>query len=143
MLCGWWVTSNHHATKQLKQKAALNEAETERNEVLSKLSSDYYQLYQDAVNRPDVVRTERVYIRATCEVPTTDDSRVDDATSTTRVELAPITVQRIDKVVGQAERQYAQCATQLTALQHALSSKLTGVLYDSTRMAGTIPINDL
>ncbi len=122
MVCGWWVTSNHHATKQLKQKAALHEAETERIEVLSKLSSDYYTLYQDAVNRPDVVRTERVYIRATCEVPATDDSRMDDATSTTRVELAPITIQRIDKVVGQAERQYAQCATQLTALQHAVTS---------------------
>lgn len=123
MLCGWWTTSNHHATKQLKQKAALHEAETERIEVLSKLSSDYYKIYQDAVNRPDVVSTERVYIRATCEVPTTDDSRMDDATSTTRVELAPITIQRIDKVVGQAERQYAQCATQLTALQQAVSSK--------------------
>lgn len=122
MLGGWWVTADHHVTKQLKQKAALHEAETERNEVLSKLSSDYYKLYQDAVNRPDVVRTERVYIRATCEVPTTDDSRMDDATSTTRVELAPITVQRIDKVVGQAERQYAQCAKQLTALQHAVTS---------------------
>lgn len=122
MLCGWWISSNHYATKQLKQKAVLHEAESERNEVLSKLSSDYYKLYQDAVNRPDVVRTERVYIRATCEVPTTDDSRMDDATSTTRVELAPITIQRIDKVVGQAERKYAQCATQLTALQHAVTS---------------------
>lgn len=122
MMCGWWASSNHHATKQLKQKAALHEAETERIEVLSKLSSDYYKLYQDIVNRPDDVRTERVYIRATCEVPTTDDSRVDDATSTTRVELAPITIQRIDKVVGQAERQYAQCATQLTALQHVVTS---------------------
>ena len=122
MLCGWWVTSNHYATKQLKQKATIHEAETERIEILSKLSSDYYKLDQDAVNRPDVVRTERVYIRATCEVPTTDDSRMDDAASTTRVELAPITIQRIDKVVGQADRQYAQCATQLSALQHAVTS---------------------
>ena len=28
----------------------------------------------------------------------------------------------IDKVVGQAGRQYAQCVTQLTALQHAVTS---------------------
>ena len=118
---GWWLTDDHHVTKQLKLEAAQHAAETKRNEAIAQLSVEYYQLYQDAINREPVTVTERVFVKASCPVRTDQAGGVDDAADAARVELARSTVQSIDGVVTRAEREYGKCAAQLAALQGVIA----------------------
>lgn len=118
---GWWLTDDHYVTKQLKLEAAQNAAETKRNEAIAQLSVEYYQLYQDAINREPVTVTERVLVKASCPVRTDQARSVDDAADAARVELARSTVQSVDRVVTRAEREYGKCAAQLAALQGAIA----------------------
>ena len=117
---GWWLTDDHHVTKQLKLEAAQHAAEIKRNDAIAQLSVEYYQLYQDAINREPVTVTERVLVKASCAVRTDQAGSVDDAADAARVELAPTTVQSVDRVVHWAEREYGKCAAQLAALQQAV-----------------------
>ena len=117
---GWWLTDGHHVTKQLKREAAQHAAEIKRNDAIAQLSVEYYQLYQDAINREPVTVTERVFVKASCPVRTDQAGGVDDAADAARVELARSTVQSVDRVVHWAEREYGKCAAQLAALQQAV-----------------------
>lgn len=117
---GWWLTDDHHVAKQLKLEAAQHAAETKRNDAITQLSVEYYQLYQDAINREPVTVTERVLVKASCPVRTDQAGSVDDAANAARVELARSTVQSVDRVVHWAEREYGKCAAQLAALQQAV-----------------------
>lgn len=118
---GWWLTDDHHVAKQLKLEAAQHAAEEKRNEAIAQLSVEYYQLYQDAINREPVTVTERVFVKASCPVRTDQAGSVDDATDAARVELARSTVQSVDGVVHWAEREYGKCAAQLAALQGVIA----------------------
>lgn len=120
---GWWLTDDHHATKQLKLEAAQHAAEEKRNDAIAQLSVEYYQLYQDAINREPVTVTERVFVKASCPVRTDQAGSVDDAADAARVELARSTVQSVDRVVTRAEREYGKCAAQLAALQGAIATQ--------------------
>lgn len=117
---GWWLTDDHHVTKQLKREAAQHAAETKRNDAIAQLSTEYYQLYQDAINREPVTITERVLVKASCPVRTDQAGGVDDAADAARAELARSTVQSVDRVVSRAEREYGKCAAQLAALQQVV-----------------------
>ena len=118
---GWWLTDDHYTTKQLKREAAQHAAETKRNDAIAQLSVEYYQLYQDAINREPVTVTERVFVKASCPVRTDQAGSVDDAADAARAELARSTVQSVDRVVTRAEREYGKCAAQLAALQGAIA----------------------
>lgn len=120
---GWWLTNDHHVTKQLKREAAQHAAEEKRNDAIAQLSVEYYQLYQDAINREPVTVTERVFVKASCPVRTDQTGGVDDAADAARAELAPATVQSVDRVVHWAEREYGKCAAQLAALQGAIATQ--------------------
>lgn len=119
----WWLTDDHHVTKQLKREAAQHAAETKRNDAIAQLSTEYYQLYQDAINREPVTVTERVLVKASCPVRTDQAGGVDDAADAARVELARSTVQSVDRVVSRAEREYGKCAAQLAGAQALLSGE--------------------
>ena len=118
---GWWLTDDHHVGKQLKREAAQNAAETKRNDAIAQLSVEYYQLYQDAINREPVTVTERVFVKASCPVRTDQAGGVDDAADAARVELARSTIQSVDRVAHWAEREYGKCAAQLAALQGVIA----------------------
>ena len=120
---GWWLTDDHYVSKQLKREADQHAAEIKRNNAISKLSVEYYQLYQDAINREPVTVTDRVFVKASCPVRTDQAGGVDDAADAARVELARSTVQSVDRVVHWAEREYGKCAAQLAALQGAIATQ--------------------
>ena len=117
---GWMNAADHYTTKQLKQEAAQHAAETKRNEAVAKLSTEYYQLYQDAINREPVTVTERVFVKASCPMRADQTRSLDDATDAARAELARTTVQSINRVAHWAEREYGKCAAQLAALQEVV-----------------------
>lgn len=118
---GWWLTDGHYVTKQLKLEADQNAAEEKRNDAIAQLSVEYYQIYQDAINREPVTVTERVFVKASCPVRTYQAGGVDDAADAARLELARSTVQSVDGVVHWAEREYGKCAAQLAALQGVIA----------------------
>ena len=124
---GAWVTSerydkhmNAELLKQSEEHAAQLEEQIERAKDYQKISETYYEKYQAASNAEPVVVTERVYVRATCPVPTTANSSgsLGDAEKQyARAELHAETVRRITKVTADAERDVKQCRAQLHALQ--------------------------
>ena len=120
---GWLNASDHYTAKQLKLEAAQHAAETKRNEAIAQLSTEYYQLYQDAINREPVTVERRVFVRAECPVPAADGRSMDDAADAARVELARTTVQSINRVAHWAEREYGKCAAQLAALQEVVMAQ--------------------
>ena len=110
---GWWLTDDHHVTKQLKREAAQHAAETKRNDAIAQLSTEYYQFYQDAVSREPTTVVERVFVKANCPVRSASDAGVGDERDAAQVELTPEASRSVSEVEDWAERMYGECAAQL------------------------------
>lgn len=127
IVAGAWVASerydkriNAELLKQSKAHAEQLEEQIERAKEYQKISETYYEKYQAASNAEPVVVTERVYVRATCPVPTPTNSSgsLGDAEKQyARAELHAETVARITAVTHRAEQDVKQCRAQLHSLQ--------------------------
>ena len=127
---GAWVTSerydkriNAELLKQSKAHAEQLQEQIERAKEYQAISENYYEKYQAASNAEPVTVVDRVYVRATCPVPTPTNSSgsLGDAATEQRAELHAETVRRITKVTADAERDVKQCRAAL----HSLQDKIT------------------
>lgn len=135
LLIGWYVTRNHYQGELVKVERQQVQAEQLRREQLAALSKDYYETYQDAINRPADVVERRVYVKADC-VPAGQPPRVGDAAhaggreadsgaagSAGRVALASGTVDAVVAVADKHQRLYDACRTKLEYFQHAYNNQ--------------------
>ena len=128
---GWIHASDKCRLERMETKRQQAAAETERREQLATLSRNYYEAYQDAVNRePDTVE-RRVYVKADC-VPAGAASGMGDAASTGgreadsravgsagKVALTPATVDAVVAVADKHQRLYDMCRIKLEYFQNA------------------------
>ena len=131
LLLGWYATHNHYQGRLAKAERQQAQAEQARREQLATLSRGYYEVYQDAINRPADVVERRVYVKADC-VPAGQPPRVGDAAdaggrsadsgaagSAGKVALAPATVDAVVAVADKHQRLYDACRAKLEYFQHA------------------------
>lgn len=130
LLAGWWATDSHYSKKIMRERISRHETyvaqlnkQTERTEHYKSISEKYYADYQDAINSEPVTVVERVYVRASCPVPTTTNSSgsVGNGAQYVSAELHAETVARITAVTQRAERDVKKCRAQL----HSLQDKIT------------------
>lgn len=127
IVAGAWVTSerydkriNAELLKQSKAHTEQLEEQIERVKDYQKISETYYEKYQAASNAEPVTVVDRVYVRATCPVPTPTNSSgsLGDAEKQyVRAELHAETVARITAVTHRAEQDVKQCRAALHSLQ--------------------------
>ena len=126
IVAGAWITSerydkriNAELLKQSKAHAEQLQEQIERAEEYQAISETYYEKYQAASNAEPVTVVDRVYVRATCPVPTAADSSggMGNGATEGRAELHAETVARITAVTHRAEQDVKQCRAQLHSLQ--------------------------
>lgn len=61
-------TADHYEDKARALREAQRIAEANRADAIHTLSSKYYAIYQDAVNREPATVVERVFVKANCPV---------------------------------------------------------------------------
>ena len=131
LLLGWYATDNYYQGKLAKAERQQVQAEQARREQLAAVSRNYYDYYQDAINREPVTVERRVYVKADC-VPAGSASRVGDAAdaggreadsgaagSAGKVALAASTVDAVVAVADKHQRLYDACRAKLEYFQHA------------------------
>ena len=106
-------TADHYEEKARMLRDATAQAEANRADAIHTLSSKYYAIYQDAVNREPATVVERVFVKANCPVRAASDARVDDERDAAHVELTPEASRSVSEVEDWAERMYGECAAQL------------------------------
>lgn len=122
-LIGASIVNEYHQVKIIKREIAIHEAESARNEAVENTINEYYKLYKNAVDRPDTIVTERVFVKAKCPVPTAEGSRVDDGVDATRVELDQRVVRNLTKLADHHSKQYEKCAAMLHSFQQAIKAQ--------------------
>lgn len=106
-------TADHYENKARMLREAQRIAEANRADAIHTLSSKYYAIYQDAVNREPATVVERVFVKANCPVRAASDARVGDERDAAHVELTPEASRSVSEVEDWAERMYGECAAQL------------------------------
>lgn len=115
MLC--WREYQYSKTR--KDLAASELAHIERNEAVGRLAKEYYDRFQDIVNRPVPAVPERVYVKTDC-VPSAGDTGLGNGTHHGRVELSRRTVESVGAVADKFQRELEQCSVKLEFLQKAV-----------------------
>lgn len=106
-------TADHYEDKARMLREAQRIAEANRADAIHTLSSKYYAIYQDAVNREPATVVERVFVKANCPVRAASDAGMGDERNATQVELTPEASRSVSEVEDWAERMYGECAAQL------------------------------
>ena len=106
-------TADHYENKARMLREAQRIAEANRADAIHTLSSKYYAIYQDGVNREPATVVERVFVKANCPVRAASDARVGDERDAAHVELTPEASRSVSEVEDWAERMYGECAAQL------------------------------
>lgn len=106
-------TADHYEDKARMLREAQRIAEANRADAIHTLSSKYYAIYQDAVNREPTTVVERVFVKANCPVRAASDAGMGDERDAAQVELTPEASRSVSEVEDWAERMYGECAAQL------------------------------
>lgn len=106
-------TAGHYEAKAAKLAEAQRIAEANRADAIHTLSSKYYAIYQDAVNREPAAVVERVFVKANCPVRAASDAGVGNERNAAQVELTPEASRSVSEVEDWAERMYGECAAML------------------------------
>ena len=121
--------ADHYEAKALKEQAAYAKTLAEVNQRADhyrSISEEYYEDYQDAINREPTTVTERVYVRAHCKADAAADSGGALGNGSPdvgrRVELHPETVRSATAVTDQAERDVLSCRAALHSLQRKIKA---------------------
>ena len=109
----WVNTADHYEAKAAKLAEAQRIAEANRADAIHTLSSKYYAIYQDAVNREPATVVERVFVKANCPVRAASDAGMGDERDATQVELTTEASRSVSEVEDWAERMYGECAAML------------------------------
>lgn len=88
------------------------------------ISIENYKKYQEAVNRPPTVVTDRVLVKASCSpsLPTDTGGGVGDGGREGYAELHRETIARITAVTDEAESRIGACSAKLNSLQEKIKS---------------------
>ena len=115
----WWLTDDHHVTKQLKLEAAQHAAEEKRAEKSQAEVDKLYEKYKEALSVEPVtverVVTERMYIKSDCTVRADKDGQVDNGQASGIVRLGAEADRSVRQVIKEAEADYARVKNQLAA----------------------------
>lgn len=107
------ITSSNYKTELLEYERKINEQKTaseDQQRIANRNYNELYNKWRDIADRSD--SSDRVYIKADCDkLPSTGS--VDDAGATARVAIS----EEAQRVIDDAEKQYAQCAHALRAFQ--------------------------
>ena len=112
-VAGAFFVNEWHIKSRMQEQLEHNRVLAERDRITRQLSSEYYELYQDAVDREPTVIAGRVLVKAKCPVPTIANAGVGNEQATTQVELDGRVVQRVAAVADKHQRLYEQCAIAL------------------------------
>ena len=106
-------TADHYEDKARALRDATAQGEKIRADAIHTLSSKYYAIYQDAVDREPATVVERVFVKANCPVRAASDAGMGDERNAAQVELTPEASRSVSEVEDWAERMYGECAAQL------------------------------
>ena len=120
-------TADHYEAKARTEQDAYVKALDEVNQRADNyrsISEEYYEDYQDAINREPTVVTERLYVKGHCKTDATADSggSVGNAAAVERFELHEETVASAARVTDQAERDVLKCRAALHSLQRKIKT---------------------
>ena len=112
-VAGAFFVNEWHIKSRVKEQLEHSKVVAERDRITRELSSEYYELHQKVANRGPTVVTERVFVKAKCPVPASDNAGVGNGADAARVELDRGTIGSVTAVTDRYKKQYEQCAIKL------------------------------
>lgn len=119
---GWLNAADHYEAKANKLAKETEKAEESRLLINKDVVDKLYEKYFETITADPIIVDRIVRVKATCPVQTNTSGSMDNAGTTTQVELERGVVRGVDAVADKHVKKYETCALQLRAAQGKLAN---------------------